>query len=108
MNRAALTLASNSFASVPVSSGVTRASGRGTRPRTLFAKLWYGQDANSCSLLTLLTISRPGYSSSSSYDRGPRQMFDAVCANCGQATQVPFQPTGARPVYCNDCFRAHR
>jgi CxxC-x17-CxxC domain-containing protein len=49
-----------------------------------------------------------GYSSSSSYDRGPRQMFDAVCANCGQATQVPFQPTGARPVYCNDCFRARR
>ena len=49
-----------------------------------------------------------GYSSASSYDRGPRQMFDAVCANCGQATQVPFQPTGARPVYCNDCFRARR
>ena len=42
------------------------------------------------------------------YDRRPREMFDAVCANCGQATQVPFQPTGARPVYCNDCFRARR
>ncbi|HWM51814.1 MAG TPA: CxxC-x17-CxxC domain-containing protein, partial [Thermoplasmata archaeon] len=25
------------------------------------------------------------------YDRGPRQMFDAVCADCGQATQVPFK-----------------
>ena len=42
------------------------------------------------------------------YDRRPREMFDAVCANCGQATQVPFQPTGTRPVYCNDCFRARR
>ncbi|TMA03983.1 MAG: hypothetical protein E6J92_00285 [Methanobacteriota archaeon] len=26
------------------------------------------------------------------YDRGPRQMYDAVCADCGQATQVPFKP----------------
>ncbi len=27
-----------------------------------------------------------------------------VCANCGQATQVPFQPRGDRPVYCRECF----
>lgn len=39
---------------------------------------------------------------------GPRQMFDAVCANCGKNTQVPFQPTGARPVLCMDCYRAQR
>ena len=36
--------------------------------------------------------------------RPQRQLFDAVCANCGQATQVPFQPRGDRPVYCRDCF----
>jgi len=46
--------------------------------------------------------------SSSSYDRAPRQMYDAVCADCGRTAQVPFQPTGSRPVYCNDCFRARR
>ena len=44
----------------------------------------------------------------SSYDRAPRQMYDAVCADCGKTAQVPFQPTGSRPVYCNDCFRARR
>jgi CxxC-x17-CxxC domain-containing protein len=49
-----------------------------------------------------------GSSSSSSYDRAPRQMYDAVCADCGRTAQVPFQPTGSRPVYCNDCFRARR
>ena len=44
-----------------------------------------------------------GYSSASTYDRGPRQMFDAVCANCGQPmaekrlTAVPWAP------YCVDC-----
>jgi CxxC-x17-CxxC domain-containing protein len=41
-------------------------------------------------------------------DRPPRQMYDAVCADCGKTAQVPFQPTGSRPVYCNDCFRSHR
>ncbi|MGB2939169.1 MAG: zinc-ribbon domain containing protein [Candidatus Dormiibacterota bacterium] len=33
-----------------------------------------------------------------------RQMFDVVCSSCGQPTQVPFQPTSGRPVYCSDCF----
>ncbi|MCH7705851.1 MAG: zinc-ribbon domain containing protein [Chloroflexi bacterium] len=34
----------------------------------------------------------------------PREMYPAVCANCGTETEVPFRPTGVRPVYCNDCF----
>lgn len=38
------------------------------------------------------------------YGGGTRQMFDAVCDNCGTATQVPFQPRQDRPVYCSDCF----
>jgi CxxC-x17-CxxC domain-containing protein len=42
------------------------------------------------------------------YSRGPREMFDATCARCGNETQVPFRPTGARPVYCSDCFRLVR
>ena len=33
-----------------------------------------------------------------------RQMFPAVCAECGRETNVPFQPRGDRPVYCRDCF----
>ncbi|MEK7535751.1 MAG: CxxC-x17-CxxC domain-containing protein [Patescibacteria group bacterium] len=37
-------------------------------------------------------------------DRRPKQLFDATCANCGKATQVPFRPTGDRPVYCRECF----
>ena len=31
-------------------------------------------------------------------------MYDAVCGNCGAATQVPFLPRQDRPVYCSDCF----
>jgi CxxC-x17-CxxC domain-containing protein len=33
-----------------------------------------------------------------------RQMYPAVCAECGQNTEVPFEPRGDRPVYCLDCF----
>lgn len=36
--------------------------------------------------------------------RGPRQMYPAVCAQCGKETQVPFQPRGDKPVYCRDCY----
>ncbi len=44
-----------------------------------------------------------GYGSSS-----PRQMFPAVCADCGKETEVPFEPREDRPVYCSDCYRKVR
>ncbi len=37
-------------------------------------------------------------------DRAPRQMFDIICAECGQPAQVPFKPRNDRPVYCRDCY----
>ena len=42
------------------------------------------------------------------YERGPREMFSATCSNCGKEAQVPFKPTGSKPVYCSDCFNARR
>jgi CxxC-x17-CxxC domain-containing protein len=35
----------------------------------------------------------------------PRELHDAVCGNCGNHCQVPFFPSGSRPVFCRDCFR---
>ncbi len=35
----------------------------------------------------------------------PRQMFPTVFAECGNSTEVPFEPRGDRPVYCSDCYR---
>lgn len=40
------------------------------------------------------------------YDRGSREMFSATCASCGREAQVPFRPTGSKPVYCSDCFKS--
>ena len=36
---------------------------------------------------------------------GERQMYEAVCAECGRTCSVPFEPRNDRPVYCSDCFR---
>ena len=44
-----------------------------------------------------------GYGNSS-----PRQMFLVKCSDCGKDTQVPFQPSSGRPVYCSDCYRKVR
>ena len=41
-------------------------------------------------------------------EREPRQMYTVVCAECGQETQVPFEPKNDRPVYCRDCFNSRR
>jgi CxxC-x17-CxxC domain-containing protein len=41
-------------------------------------------------------------------DRPRREMHPAVCAQCGQETQVPFLPRGDRPVYCSSCFEQVR
>jgi CxxC-x17-CxxC domain-containing protein len=40
--------------------------------------------------------------------RQPREMHTVICAECGKETQVPFKPSGDRPVYCQDCFQAKR
>lgn len=42
------------------------------------------------------------------YERPQREMFPVTCAQCGKATQVPFEPRGDRPVYCSDCFATQR
>ena len=41
-------------------------------------------------------------------ERREREMFEAVCADCGRTARVPFRPSGARPVYCSDCFQSRR
>ncbi|MCX6665043.1 MAG: hypothetical protein NT038_03130 [Euryarchaeota archaeon] len=43
-----------------------------------------------------------------SFDRGPREMHKATCAECGKETEVPFKPDGSKPVYCRDCYQKHR
>ncbi len=35
---------------------------------------------------------------------GPAKMHKATCSECGKECEVPFKPSGDRPVYCKECF----
>lgn len=37
-----------------------------------------------------------------------REMHEAVCADCGKTTKVPFKPDGIRPVYCKECYQIRK
>lgn len=49
-----------------------------------------------------------GSNSDGGRSSGPRQLYPAVCSNCGRATEVPFLPRTDKPVYCRDCFQSMR
>jgi CxxC-x17-CxxC domain-containing protein len=35
---------------------------------------------------------------------GSREMHKAICEECKKECEVPFKPSGDRPVYCRECF----
>lgn len=41
-------------------------------------------------------------------ERPRRELFSAICSDCGVETQVPFRPSGDKPVYCRDCYQKNR
>jgi CxxC-x17-CxxC domain-containing protein len=67
----------------------------------LFANRGYTNEPKRCSLCRASRKARNGGSSGFSTRR---QMFPAVCAQCGQQTEVPFEPRSGRPVYCSRCY----
>ncbi|MGV8151230.1 MAG: CxxC-x17-CxxC domain-containing protein [Candidatus Woesearchaeota archaeon] len=35
------------------------------------------------------------------------QLHHAICDKCGRDCDIPFKPTGGKPIYCRSCFRAN-
>ncbi len=62
--------------------------GRGGRP---FGKKNYNND-------------RGGFRDHDRRNGGRADMHQATCSECGNPCEVPFKPTGARPIFCNNCF----
>ena len=71
-----------------------------------FAQKGFSEPSRCPSCRAARKAAREGGSSYGGARGGERQMYTAVCAQCGKQTEVPFQPRGDRPVYCSDCFRA--
>jgi len=51
---------------------------------------------------------RDGGRSNFRSDNRDRVMYKAVCAECGKTCEVPFRPSGDKPVYCSSCFESKR
>lgn len=58
-----------------------------------------------------------GYGGGDSYSRGgggygngggQRTLYPATCSECGKETEVPFNPSPGKPVYCRECFQARK
>jgi CxxC-x17-CxxC domain-containing protein len=41
---------------------------------------------------------------------GPREKTytRVICADCNKECEIPFRPSGDRPVYCKECFSKHK
>jgi CxxC-x17-CxxC domain-containing protein len=37
-------------------------------------------------------------------DSGRREMHQAVCDKCRKDCEVPFRPSGDKPIFCSNCF----
>ena len=48
---------------------------------------------------------RSGGRSFNNRDSGGSNMFRATCDECGDSCELPFKPSGSKPVYCSRCFR---
>ncbi|MFH1800609.1 MAG: CxxC-x17-CxxC domain-containing protein [Candidatus Omnitrophota bacterium] len=48
----------------------------------------------------------PRQEQSPQQNQGQREriLYQAVCADCCKRCEVPFKPSGDRPVYCPECF----
>ena len=66
---------------------------RPTGDRPIFCSNCFGKRGG-------MSLSRPGARNYIEHKR----MFEAVCDKCGNKCEVPFRPTGEKPVYCSQCF----
>ncbi|MCX6754302.1 MAG: hypothetical protein NTU81_00530 [Candidatus Nomurabacteria bacterium] len=41
-------------------------------------------------------------------DRGEVTMHKTTCDECKKSCEVPFRPSGDKPVFCSDCFSSKR
>lgn len=53
---------------------------------------------------------KPAFKSRGADRGGDREvsLFKATCSECSKTCEVPFRPTGDKPVYCRDCFAGKR
>ena len=76
------------------------------REQEFFASKGYANEPKRC--LNCRQKRRNSGGGEGAGNSSPRQMYPAVCAQCGKECQVPFQPGQGKPVYCSECYSAVR
>lgn len=51
---------------------------------------------------------RPSFGGNRGGERREITMHKAVCDECHKSCEVPFRPSGDKPIYCSDCFSSKR
>jgi CxxC-x17-CxxC domain-containing protein len=86
----------------------------GTEEQEFFQSRGYTNEPKRCPECRQARKAHQHGNSSNSYGndsygyRPRRQLFPAVCSECGKETEVPFEPSQGRPVYCSDCYHKVR
>ena len=39
-------------------------------------------------------------------NEGRPMLHKTICSKCGKECEVPFRPSGSRPVFCRECFQS--
>jgi len=73
----------------------------GTEEQEFFAARGYANDPKRCP--SCRQARKAEHNANNGY-RPQRQLFPAICAECGKETEVPFLPREGRPVYCSECY----
>ena len=69
-----------------------------------FASKGYVHDPRRCPACRVAYRARQQAMSPEASGRPAREMYPAVCAQCGAQTLLPFLPRLEKPVYCSTCF----
>ena len=77
------------------------------REQEFFASKGYANEPKRC-LNCRQKRRTSGGAEGATENASPRQMYPAVCAQCGKECQVPFQPRQGKPVYCSECYSANK
>ena len=77
------------------------------REQEFFASKGYANEPKRC-LNCRQKRRNAGGAEGATGNSAPRQMYPAVCAQCGKECQVPFQPRQGKPVYCSECYSASK
>ena len=74
-----------------------------TGEQEFFARKGFTNDPRVCAPCRQIRKSERPVNSGRIYG-AQRQMFPAICAECGKETEVPFEPHSGKPVYCSECY----